>query len=154
MNERQIEDLVKKYLSETLIMQLATIGGDRPWVCNLHFVADDDSNVYWLSKASRRHSHDIESHPDVAIAVAVQTEKPLIGIQAEGNAEQVTDLQQRKDVMAQYVKRHGTDQSFADQIIAGTNEHKLYQFTPKRYSLFDQANFSDDPSREWVIDHN
>jgi len=146
------QELIEKYLSEARIMQLATVRDDQPWICSLHFAADDESNIYWITKPTARHSQEIADNPNVAIAIAFKTDRPLIGVQTEGTAEIVEDPDLLKSAMERYIERQGTDRAFADQIIAGTNEHKLYKFTPKLFSLFDQVNFSDQPSQEWVID--
>jgi uncharacterized protein YhbP (UPF0306 family) len=151
MSELRPQELIEGYLSENKIMQLATSRDGRPWICNLHFVADEKSNVYWLSKPSRRHSEDIDANPPTAITIAVRTEKPLIGVQAEGEAHVVTDEGMVRSVMELYVERQGTDKGFADTIIDGSNEHKVYKFTPKRFSLFDQKNFANQPPVEWVV---
>ena len=134
-------------------MQLATVCNSQPWICSLHFAADNESNIYWISKSTGHHSEEIAANPSVAVAIAVKTDRPLIGIQAEGIAEIVQDTDLLKSAMERYIERHGTDRSFADQIIAGTNEHKLYKFTPKSFSLFDEVNFAHQPPVEWVPDH-
>lgn len=152
MSESSIQSLVQKYLSEAEIFQLATSKGAQPWICNLHFIADEQSNVYWISKTTRRHSEEIASNPNAAITIAVKTDRPLIGLQAEGTAEIVTDTAHVGTIMDTYMQRHGTDKAFVDTIVDGTNEHKLYAFHPKHFSLFDQVNFSDQPSQEWTVD--
>lgn len=152
MSELSPKDLVKKYLAETLIMQLATSVNGQPWICNLHFITDAASNIYWISKTNRRHSQEIATNPHTAIAIAVQTEKPLVGVQAEGTTEIVTNTDDVRAIMGLYMERHGTDSAFVETIINGTNEHKLYVFRPTRFSLFDQANFAEQPSQEWVLD--
>lgn len=154
MSELDPKTIIKEYLSQATIMQLATIRESQPWICSLHFAADDDSNIYWITKATTRHSEDIELNGHVAIAIAVKTDRPLVGIQAEGIAEQVTDTMQLERAMKRYIERHGTDKAFADQIIAGTNEHKLYKFTPRRFSLYDEVNFARQAPKEWVINSN
>lgn len=151
MSVQHIKELIERYLSETEIMQLATVFGGKPWICSLHFAVDDDSNIFWISNADSLHSHEIAANPNVAIVIAVKTDKPLIGIQAEGLAKLVSDPKVLRTAMDKYINRHGTDRSFADQIIAGTNEHKLYMFTPKRYCLFDQANFPSSSLNEWIV---
>jgi uncharacterized protein YhbP (UPF0306 family) len=152
MSELDPKSFVQKYLAETSIMQLATSANNKPWICSLHFIADSESNVYWISKTNSRHSEDIAANTNIAITIAIKTEKPLIGLQSEGVAELVTDSSLISAIMGTYIERHGTHRAFVDTIIAGTNEHKLYVFHPKRYSLFDQVNFPDQPSQEWVID--
>lgn len=151
MSGLQPKEAIEKYLADKLIMQLATSRDSQPWICTLHFVADKDSNIYWLSKPIRRHSKDIAKNPRVAIAIAVSTEKPLIGVQAEGNAEVLTDLDEVRKVMDTYIERHGTDKGFADTIIDGTNEHKVYKFSPTRFSLFDLENFASQSPVEWIV---
>lgn len=152
MSELSPKSLIEKYLVEASIMQLATSADGQPWICNLHFVSDEASSLYWISKTDRRHSQEIGLNPNTAITIAVKTDKPLIGLQAEGVAELVTDNDQVASIMDEYIKHHGTDRAFVDTIVAGTNPHKLYAFRPKRFSLFDQVNFADQPSQEWVID--
>lgn len=151
MSESQVQDLIKKYLSETGIMQMATVQNGQPWICTLHFAADDKGALYWISDASARHSSDIKTNPNVAIAIAVSTKMPLVGIQAEGRASIVAQAKQLKEAMGLYVAQQGTSQAFADQIIAGTNKHKLYVFRPERYNLLDLATFSDGAPQEWII---
>lgn len=153
MSELSVENLVQKYLSDEMIIQLATTSNNQPWLCNLHFIADEQSNVYWISKSSRRHSQEIVDNPNVAIAIAIQTEKPLVGLQAEGVAEQIAEPTKVRTIMDAYMERHGTDASFVDSIVAGTNEHKLYVFHPKRFSLFDQVNFPDQPQQMWLVNN-
>jgi uncharacterized protein YhbP (UPF0306 family) len=142
--------LTKRYLSKALIMQLATSRGGQSWICNLHFINDKNSNIYWLSQTRRRHSEDIKTNSNIAIAVVVRPDKPLVGVQAEGVGEIVTNVDELKTVMTSYVERHGTDKSFAESIVAGTNEHRLYKFTPRFFSLYDEINFVEQPSQSWA----
>ena len=83
-------ELISKYLAEAKTMQLATVRDGRPWICNLHFVADKKGNIYWLSLPTRRHSEDIAGNKNVAISIAIKTSMPVVGIQAEGTAEVIT----------------------------------------------------------------
>lgn len=154
MSELSPKTIIKKYLVQAKIMQLATVRNGQPWICSLHFASDDDSNIYWITKPTTRHSQDIEANAHVAIAIAVKTDRPLIGIQVEGTAEELTDAAVLGPAMECYIEHHGTDKTFADQIVAGTNEHKLYKFTPRRFSLYDEVNFAHQAPKEWVIDSN
>lgn len=132
-------------------MQLATFRGSQPWICTLHFVADQESNIYWISKSTRRHSEDIAKNPQVAVAIAVHTEKPLIGVQAEGSATIISDADDARKIMDIYIDHHGTDKSFAQSIVDGTNEHKVYKFAPTRFSLFDLEHFASQSPVEWTV---
>ncbi len=142
---------VKKFLNETKIMQLATVVDGKPWICTLHFVADKDGNIYWLSLPTRRHSQEIAHNPNVAAAIAVKTDMPIIGIQTEGIAEMVTDIETITAVMDIYVQQHGTGKTFVDRVVQGIDNHKMYKLTPTRVQLLDELNFPKQPPKEWTL---
>jgi len=151
MSDLNAQSLIEKYLTDGRIMQLATVRDGQPWVCNLHFAIDGDSNIYWLSKSTRRHSNEISDHPNAAITFAVKTEHPVIGVQSEGTAEVVTDQAVIERVTQNYIERHHSDKAFIDKVIRGDGLDRLYKFTPRRFSLFDLQNFPDNPQQEWII---
>jgi uncharacterized protein YhbP (UPF0306 family) len=141
-------ELVRQYLPRGRMMQIATASGDQPWICTVYFVEDDDLNLYWLSFPTRRHSQEIAAHSKVAVAVPIKFDKPVIGIQAEGVAEPVTDKQVVADVMRRYVERYNSGGQFYDLFVAGKNQHVMYKFTPSKYVLFDEVTFPGDARKE------
>jgi uncharacterized protein YhbP (UPF0306 family) len=144
----EVEKLIKEYLSESRMMQIATVNNEQPWICTVYYVEDEDLNLYWLSLPTRRHSQEIEKHNKVAIAVPVKFDKnPIIGIQVEGVAEVVKNPDVVKKIMKQYVKKYGSGKDFYDNFIASKNEHWLYKFVPKEYKLFDENKFKDNPEK-------
>jgi uncharacterized protein YhbP (UPF0306 family) len=149
MSELDLKTLANKYLSEGRIMQLATSRDNKPWACNLHMATDDKANVYWISKPTRRHSEDIASNPNVAMTIAIKTDKPLIGIQIEGTAAVVADSDTIRVAMGDWMRRHGGSEKFIESIVDGSNEHKLYQMTPQAVQLFDEVNFPDSPMQAY-----
>src|SRR6185312_10756800 len=89
---REIPEFVKDYLQQCQVMQLATAMGDQPWICNVHYVADENNVLYWVSSPKRRHSQEIHKNSKAAAAVAVKFPKhPVIGIQIEGDAKVLDD---------------------------------------------------------------
>jgi uncharacterized protein YhbP (UPF0306 family) len=99
----EVPDLVKKYLPQKQVMQLATTGGDQPWICNLHYISDDSLNLYWLSKNDRRHSLEIIKNPKVAATVAIKfPEHPVVAVSVEGDAAELTHKEELKRVMILY----------------------------------------------------
>jgi uncharacterized protein YhbP (UPF0306 family) len=147
----QLKPLLFKYLKEGKVMQVATSADSRPWVCSVYFVPDDQHNLYWLSVPNRRHSSEIAKNNKIAIAIAVKFDKnPIIGIQAEGSAAVVDDDETVKKVLPAYVEKYGNGKDFYELFKAGKNQHQLYKFTPKKYFLFDEVNFSDGQKHEWT----
>ncbi len=47
-----VEKVIREYLPKVIHMSLATCVDNRPWVCEVHFVYDDDLNLYWRSTRS------------------------------------------------------------------------------------------------------
>lgn len=141
-------ELIRGYLPQGRMMQIATVSGDQPWICTVYFVEDDDLNLYWLSWPTRRHSQEIAAHNKVAVAVPIKFDKPVTGIQAEGTAAVVTDKQVIASVMKRYAERYGSGRQFYDRYLAGENQHVLYRFTPTKYVLFDEVTFPNDGRKE------
>ena len=83
------QELLKQYLEQQYMMQLATTRDGRLWICTVWFIADAERNLYWASLPTRRHSQDIAANSEVAAAIAVQygIGESVIGVQLEGSAE-------------------------------------------------------------------
>ena len=60
-----LRELVRDYLTKAQIMQIATVHDHQPWVATVYFATDIDLNLYWMSRASRRHSQEILENPKV-----------------------------------------------------------------------------------------
>lgn len=136
------------YLDTVKVMQLATVNDGKPWISTVFFVADSDMNVYWLSESHRRHSQDIEKNADVAIAIAAKLDKPVVGIQAEGSVEIITDAVLAEPLMAKYVAKYeGAGKDFIRRLKDATNKHQLYKMNVQRMTMFDELHFADQPSQ-------
>ncbi len=143
------EALIKQNLAKQKLMQVATTKGERPWICTVHYVGDEDANLYWLSLPSRRHSKELSENNRAAVAVVVKGDKPVIGLQAEGRVSVVDDNEQVRIIMKKYVEKFNIGGSFYDNFVAGKNQHSLYKFTPDSFALFDELNFPDDSPQTW-----
>jgi uncharacterized protein YhbP (UPF0306 family) len=147
----ETERLIKEYLQQGKMMQIATVRDDQPWICTVYFAADDKQHLYWLSLPTRRHSEEIAKHDKVAVAIPIKFDKPVVGMQAQGTAEVVTDADEIKRAMKFYVDKYDIGKEFYDKIIAGENQHHLYRFTPKLFVLFDEVHYDKAESRkEWI----
>jgi uncharacterized protein YhbP (UPF0306 family) len=154
MSEQGLDELIKKYLQQGMMMQIATTSGVQPWICTVYFVPDEQQNLYWLSLPARRHSLEIAKNNKIAIAIAIKFDKnPIIGIQAEGTAEVVDDPEVVKEIMPYYIEKYGSGKDFVELFEAGKNQHQLYKFAPNKYFLFDEINFKDGQKHEWRLDN-
>jgi uncharacterized protein YhbP (UPF0306 family) len=150
----ETERLIKEYLPTGKTMQVATTQDNQPWICTVYYVADELQRLYWLSLPTRKHSKQLANNDKVAIAIAIKADKPVIGIQARGCAEPVTDLGEVKHVMQLYTNKYdGAGKDFYDNFVEGTNEHVMYRFTPDMFVLFDEVDFESIESRqEWRLE--
>lgn len=146
------KEYLEKYTVKNKVMQIACVREGKPWICSVHYVADNRLNLYWLSLPSRRHSEELAANPHAAVAVAVKTDQPVIGIQAEGVVEVMTDKDVVREVMELYVARHGSGKDYYDNFIRGTEKHRLYRFVPSRFMLFDEVDFPGGMGQEIVMD--
>jgi uncharacterized protein YhbP (UPF0306 family) len=145
-----VQELAKKYLDQVFVMQLATCADGQPWCCTVHFVADDNFNLYWISAPQRRHSKELANNPKAAAAIAMpETAGKVRGVQIQGTVRKVTDPQELAKLIAPYEKRFGRH-GVGAEIAAGTNPHQLYQLRPDSIVLFDNLHFPDDPRQEWT----
>lgn len=149
MVQRDISELIRKYLSEGKVMQLATVRDDQPWVCSVYFVADKELNIYWLSLPERRHSQELATNTKAAITIPIKLDQPVIGLSVEGVAKVVSDPKQIRRTMKLYINRYQTGEKFYDNFIAGKNKHLLYHFKPAKFVLFDEVNLPPDTSVDW-----
>lgn len=147
-----IKELIKKYLPEAKVMQLATVDGDQPWICTVHFAFDDELNLYWMSSRRSRHSREVAGSKRVAVAIPIKfPERPVIGIQLEGEAEalQGEELEEGLNVYGdRFDMKEEAKKGF---LLAKDPEAALYQFTPRLFVLFDAVNFPDNPRQEWKL---
>ncbi|HTB48544.1 MAG TPA: pyridoxamine 5'-phosphate oxidase family protein [Verrucomicrobiae bacterium] len=152
----QIEELIRDYLPQVKIMQLATSVNDQPWACTIHYYSDDSLNLYWISTVARNHSQHIKQNPKVSATILVHEntpeEKYVIGISIAGTAELIGQKVEEQ-IGASYVQKLGRDPSLISDIASGVNPHKFYRLKPSKIVLFDSKNFSDNPRQEWDLNN-
>jgi uncharacterized protein YhbP (UPF0306 family) len=149
-----VEALVREYLPQVAIMQLATSVNDQPWACTVHYYSDDALNLYWVSTEVREHSQMIAQNPRVSAAIVVHEntseEKYIVGISLIGEAELIG--QKIDDAIGSgYIKKTGRNPQLLDEIAMGKNPHKFYRLKPSKIVLFDTLHFTDKPRQELAL---
>jgi uncharacterized protein YhbP (UPF0306 family) len=132
-----IEKVIRDYLPQIIHMSLGTSNSNKPWVCEVHFVYDDNLNLYFRSLTSRRHSQDIAANPQVAGNIVKQHvvgEYPL-GLYFEGTAELLSNEDERRTVEPLFKERLGATADILAE--AGTPEgHQFYKITVGNWYAF------------------
>jgi Pyridoxamine 5'-phosphate oxidase len=94
MSRDALDDLARKVIDSNRYMTLGTADADgHPWVTPVWFASEDYTHFHWVSSPDARHSRNVASRPEVAIAVFDST-VPVGGAQAvymSGLAAEVTD---------------------------------------------------------------
>ena len=136
-------------------MQLATSAGNQPWCCTLHFAHDENLNLYWVSRLTRRHSKEIVNNSNAAAVIVkphTKEQKPQ-GIQVEGRAKSLTPGEDLfgagwKTLLQKYPGMH----TLNDQVNrAEGDDHVLYVLSPKTIKLFDVVNYPDHPEQTLTL---
>lgn len=133
-----VEKTIRDYLPNILHMSLGTCVNNKPWVCEVGFVYDDDLNLYWRSMASRRHSQDIAANPQVAGNIVVQHgpgEKPR-GLYFEGTAEMLHGIDEASPVYQLFVDRLGFGPAILEDA-AKEDGFKFYKVNVADWYMFD-----------------
>jgi uncharacterized protein len=149
-----VKSLVKYYLKEARLMQLATVSNNKPWICSVWFAVEDDFTIYFLSKRGRRHSLELSKNNNVAGAIVIP-QKPgekVRGLQFEGTAERAMG-----DVLTAarecYVERYPSAAKMPADVLreATPTSSTFYVIKPRMFVLFDEVNFPDSPRQEMVV---
>lgn len=148
-----LKSYIIAYLTKANLMQVATSNGKKPWVCSVYFAFDDELNLYWISKTTRRHSEELRrnSHIAGAIVVSHTMGDKVRGLQFEGRATELTDKKRAMLGMSWYAKRFGMPKERMQRIVENLDGHVCYKIAPKLYVLFDELNFPKTPRQEYAV---
>lgn len=145
-----IEQIVRSYLPHVIHMSLATCSNNKPWVCEVHYVFDDELNLYFRSTPQRRHSKEIKSQAHVAGNVVEQhvLDQKVRGVYFEGTAKLLEDVDEKHIAYKLYCKRFGTDGKILTEA-KKANGHKFYKITVDTFYLFDSR--ESNPSKKYEL---
>src|ERR1700733_14684790 len=145
-----IEQVIRDYLPQIVHMSLGTSKDNKPWVCEVHFVYDDNLNLYFRSLTSRRHSQEIAANPQVAGNIVKQhaVGEPPRGLYFEGTAAVLADEAERRVVEPLFKDRLG---AAADILADAANPegHQFYKITVGNWYAF--GKFDDDKAQKLTL---
>ncbi len=133
-----VEQAIRDYLPDILHMSLATCASNKPWVCEVHFAYDQDLNIYFRSKPSRRHSQEIAKNPNVAGNIVTQHKlgESVRGIYIEGRAEELSNVNEGNLAFRLFQERL----KLGSEILEDAKQedgHKFYKITVSNFYIFD-----------------
>lgn len=141
--------LAKEYLKKIKIMQLATAENNQPWVCTVHFYADNDLNLWWSSRTDRKHSKQLDGNPKASATVMVHEntdeEDYVIAVTATGEAGLVKNVPE--EVKQAYIMKLNRPA----HLTPPNNMQEFYRLKPESIVVFDTKNFPKDPRQEFKL---
>lgn len=132
-----VEKIIREHIDKSLHMSLATSKDNAPWVCEVHFVYDDNLNLYFRSLKSRRHSLEIAANPFVAGNIVEQhslKDYPH-GIYFEGTAARMDKGSDRQNAYPLFQSRLGSDSGILEEA-KKDDGHQFYKITVKNWYAF------------------
>lgn len=136
-----VEQIVRTYLKDVIVLSLATSSDNKPWVCELIFAYDDQLNLYFRSLTKRRHSQEIADNPNVAgiIARPFRFGEYPHGVYFEGTARLLEPgEEQDKAFRTMQDRLHLSDQILAEA--QDPNGNQFYKITVSEWRVFIKAN--------------
>lgn len=146
-------DLYRSYLDDVKLMQLATARDNKPWLCNVWYVIDDDGVIYWMSRDTRRHSEEIHDNENVACTFHLSFDE---GLGQKGQAVIMSGIAKKLDGNAckkpyeLYASRFPKLLEFQslDAFLNNEGHHYFYKMTPEEIIWWDEVNFGNDPRQK------
>lgn len=136
----ELTRLTKEVLERGYLMSLAIADEMGPWVADVIYVFDEELNLYWMSKPTRRHSKAIDAgdrRVAVAIAVTQGPDQPDEGLQISGIAQR--EQNPSNTLLKQWMKK--MQRAFDAELGIVLDEHVWYKLTPERIELIYQKQF-------------
>lgn len=153
MAEINVEQIVREYIEKTVHLSLATVNGDTPWVCEVHFAYDNTLSLYFRSLTSRRHSQEIAANPKVAgnIIDTYKVGEPVVGVYFEGEAA-LLEAGEEQNLAAECVKNRLQTSNDILQEATHPDGHQFYKIAVKNWYVF--GNFDGTSTQKYQLEWN
>lgn len=148
-----IESIIREYIDKSIHMSLATCVDNKPWVCEVHFVYDQNLNIYWRSKESRRHSQEIAVNTNVAGNIVKQHELGEYphAVYFEGTAGILNEPEEQKKIFSIFQNRIGVSAEAFEEM-SREDGHKIYKITVDNWYAF--GKFGGDSGHKYHLPWN
>lgn len=159
--EKELKDVVLKYMQEHNTMVLASSAGNIPWSCAI-FYASDGFNLYFLSATGTRHSRNIAVNSRVSATITEDYKDwtRIKGVQLEGTAALVTGDEDKMKAIKVYLTKYPFVHPFVANLVAPFPRvfsflQKLVKSLPAAPSFTTTAAefYRIEPQKVWFVDN-
>lgn len=147
-----IEKAIREYLPGVVHLSLATVNNGMPWICEVHYAYDDNLNLYFVSRPSKRHSVEIMQNGVVAGSIVKQhsAKEKVRGVFFEGKAKKLEHINNKSVAYILFTERFGADDSL---LKSGkiSDAREFYRISVDSFYLFDsiQSNSGEKYQLTW-----
>lgn len=131
-----VEKIIRENIVGIYHFSLATSKDNKPWSCEVHFVYDDELNLYFRSRSTRRHSSEIETNPQVGGTITKQYAlgEDCVGMYFEGICTMLVNDNDINNAAGYFEQRLNAKNVAEDaKKIEG---HKIYKIAVSEWSIF------------------
>lgn len=146
-----VKQIYHEFMEDVLLMQLATVRNNKPWLCSVWYVMDEEENIYWLSRKERRHSEEIAENPFAACTFHQWYEQGFAhdkgqALTMSGHVDILMGEACTKPYQL-YTQRHPKMLDFQslEDVQTEKGHHFMYKLTPEEIVWFDEINFPKQP---------
>lgn len=146
--------LLKEYVDNARVMQLATVSDNGPWVCHVWYAVDwSKDRLLFTSRTIRTHSAHIALNDRVAGGILdMQLSalgQPVQGVTFTGSAR-IVSLLELASSLHLFCKRWPAADLAHAAIASGATNSRLYEVLVDKWVLHDEVNLRSDPRFELV----
>lgn len=137
MKKDEIESIIREYIDQVIHLSLATVKGNKPWVCEVHFSYDAEMNLYFVSSKNTRHATELIENPFVAGNIVTQHFKnqKVRCVDFEGTATML-EGEDAEGAYRAYVTRFGKSEGLLNEI-RKDGDTRFFKITVSDFFLFD-----------------
>ena len=131
-------------------MSLATCSDNKPWISEVHYVFDNELNLYFRSTPQRRHSIEILKNANVSGNIVTQHSlgQKVRGVYFEGSAERILNVTKDHVAYQLYCQRFDTNEEILAEAEKETG-HVFYKITVQKFYVFD--GYESSPSTKYEL---
>ena len=155
MSRDELSDQARSVIDSNRYMALGTVDDDgHPWVSPVWFASEDYRNFHWVSSPDSKHSRNLATHAEVAIAI-FDSSVPVGAAQAvymKGVAEELTgdELEAGLEVFDR-VSREDIGREWGPDDVQGHSLVRLYRATVSEHWVLIRGR---DPERGSGVDRS
>lgn len=116
----------------------------EPWASAVVYAFDKNSNLYFLSLPSSKHSQNIKGNKNVVVTIfdSHQLWGQGVGLQVEGWGSEV-NISESAEALKIYFDRnfpYGNSGNYKEEFTSEGSDYKFYKITPKKIWMNDPNN--------------